>query len=80
MKYLHQDPKYADFIEWLNENVTAQCRELLDPAQGTRQIADDALAAWLDDIDEDGHIEIPAVKSANGNPVNGRFPELANKF
>lgn len=70
MSTMINDPKYTEFLAWLREHVDDEARERLE-------YSDAALAAWLNKIDEDGHIEIPAFYSASGRPVIGSFPELA---
>jgi len=55
----------AEFVEWLNEHLRV-------PVATRTQ-----LNAWLDCLDENGHVEIRARESVEGYPRTGVFPALA---
>ena len=69
-KLIYQYPEFARFIR---ENVSTASRDML----ASEDLSDHAMTAWLNSIDEDGHIEISGRYSLSGNPVVGNFPELA---
>lgn len=63
------DPRYAEFLEWLRENVNDDLRERLEYSY-------ECFVSFLEDIDIDGHIEIAGQYTNTGNPVTNTFPAL----
>lgn len=59
--------QYLDFYQFLLDNVRKDCLP----------VDDNQFAAWMGDIDENGHIEIRGQFSVTGNPITGSLPDLA---
>lgn len=61
--------EYADFVEWLRSVLNERSLQHLD---------DRALCAYLNDMHDDGYIEVSGQYTHSGNPVTAEFPELAS--
>lgn len=68
---LMNDPKYADFVNWLRAILNEESLYTL-MVRG-----DSVLCCWLNDIHEDGYIEVSGQYTYTGNPITAEFPELA---
>jgi hypothetical protein len=66
--------QYADLVAYLRDNLTGPALARIDEESVT------ALIDWLDSIDDDGQLEIPARYSVTGSPIVSDWTQYAPDF